>query len=393
MSRLRRAAIPLGIVFAAAALSLVLVRMRPAPPMREPSSPLPSVTTSSAVLGTGPIPVYGAGTVRPTAEIDIAPRVGGTVVWVNPSFRGGGRIAQGDPLFRIDDADYRNRVQQARANVAAQQVAVLQAEEDARIARAEYALFLARHGNTAGSDAATPLALREPQLAAARAALARDSAALADAELALSRTQVAAPFSGIVRAESVALGQLVAAGASVGRFYADDAVEVSVSLSDGAAALIPELWQLAPGDEDDGVAATVTARYGETEHSWPGYVDRARRALDERTRTIDVVVRVPDPHPREGVPLLVGQFVEVRIEGIQPERYFLVPREALRSGNELWALRAEDADDGGSQVTIVPVHVHQGVDDTVFVGGALVPGQALVTGGIEYATEGMRVRR
>ncbi len=390
MSRSRRAVLPLGIVVGAVVLSLVLVWARPDPPMRAPVSPLPTVTTSPAAPGEGPIPVHGAGTVRPTAEIDVAPRVGGAVVWVNPSFQEGGRIAQGDPFFRIDDADYRNRVQQARANVAAQRVAVLRAEEDARIARAEYDLFRARREDGA---AASPLTLREPQLAAARAALARDSAALADAELALSRTRVEAPFTGVVRRESVALGQLVAAGASVGRFYAAAAVEVAVALSDAQAALIPELWRLTPGDGDRRVAAEVVARYGDAERVWPGYVDRARRALDERTRTIDVVVRVPDADPRDGVPLLVGQFVAARIDGVRPERYFLVPRAALRSGNEVWALRAGDDGEEGTPVTIVPVRVYQSVDDVAFVGGALLPGQPLVTGGVEYATEGMRVLR
>jgi len=385
MNRRKSFLVAAGILLGAVAVAVVMVRLRPEPPLREPPSRVPFVTTAPAVAGEGAIPVYGAGTVRPRAEIDVSAQISGKVAWVSPSFQGGGRVAAGQAFFRIDDADYRNRVQQARANVAAQEVALLRAEEDARIARAEYELFRKRDPEAVPGEA-NPLALREPQLAAAGAALARDSAALADAELALARTEVLAPFNGIVRNESVAVGQFVAAGQGVGRFYATDAVEVVVPVSDADAALIPDLWRLSAGDGDRRVRATVSAEYGERSHDREGYVDRAEAALDEQTRTIDVIVRVPRPFSGAGPPLLVGQFVEVRIEGAAPERYFTVPRAALRTGNEVWALRA------GNLVAIVPVEVLQRSDDAVYVTGALEPGQAVVVSGIRIATEGMIVR-
>lgn len=385
MSRRKSVLVSAGIILGALAVSVVMVRLRPEPPLREPPSRVPFVTTATAVSGAGAIPVHGAGTVRPRAEIDVAAQINGKVAWVSPSFQGGGRVAAGQVLFRIDDADYRNRVRQASANVAAQEVTLLQAQEDARIARAEYELFRKRQPGTA-PEAASPLALREPQLAAARAALARDRAVLADAELALSRTEVLAPFSGIVRREFVDLGQFVAAGQGVGRLYATDAVEVVVPVSDAEAALIPDLWRLRAGDGDRRVRATVSAEYGDRTHDREGYVDRAEAALDEQTRTIDIIVRVPRPFSGTGPPLLVGQFVEIRIEGIAPERYFTVPRAALRTGSEVWALRADNT------VAIAPVEVLQRSDDVVYVTGALDADQRVVVGGIRIATDGMLVR-
>ena len=404
MSRRRSFLIASGILGGAVVLAAVMIALRPDPPLREPGSQTPFVTTASATGRDGAIPVYSAGTVRPRAEIDVAAQINGKVASVAPAFLSGGRVSAGEVLFRIDDADYLNRVQQARANVAAQLVGLLQAEEEARIARAEYEGFLRRRADDAPPPGeASPLTLREPQLAAARAALARDSAALADAELALSRTEVRAPFSGIVRTEMVDIGQFVAAGQGVGRLYADDAVEVVVPLSDADAALIPDLWMLDAGDGDASVEATVMAEYGDASYAWSGYVDRAEAALDEQTRTIDVVVRVPDPFAGGraaipegdgaetedgpgGPPLLVGQFVEVRIAGAAPGRYFTVPRSALRTGNEVWALRQD------SLVTIVPVGVLQRADELVYVTGSLAEGQAVVLSGLQFATEGMVVR-
>ena len=397
MSRRRSFLIATGILGGAVVLAAVMIALRPDPPLREPGSQAPFVTTAPASERDGAIPVYSAGTVRPRAEIDVAAQINGKVASVAPAFQSGGRVSTGEVLFRIDDADYQNRVQQARANVAAQLVALLQAEEEARIARAEYEGFLRRRADDAPPGEASPLTLREPQLAAARAALARDSAALADAELALSRTEVRAPFSGIVRTEFVDVGQFVAAGQGVGRLYADDAVEVVVPLSDADAALIPDLWMLDAGDGDTSVEATVMAEYGDGAYTWSGYVDRAEAALDEQTRTIDVVVRVPGPFAggrrvvdgeevADGPPLLVGQFVEVRVAGAAPERYFTVPRSALRTGNEVWALRQD------TLVTIVPVGVLQRADELVYVTGSLADGQAVVLSGLQFATEGMVVR-
>lgn len=390
-----------GIVLAAVAVVVAVVALRPDPLPRDPAPRAPVVTTVAAEPGGGPIPVLGSGTVRPRAEIEVAAEVAGKVAWVNPAFRSGGRVREGEALFRVDAADYRNRVSQARANVAAQQVALLQAEEEARLAVLEYERFRERaagKGEGAGL-AASPLALQQPQLAAARAALARDSAVLAGAELSLARTEVRAPFDALVRAESVDEGRFVAVGQSVGRLYADDAYEVVVSLPDADAALLPGLWELEGqgGSRPQGRrAAEVVARHGSARYAWAGHVDRAEAALSERTRTITVIVSVPRPfspgRPVSGLegagpPLLIGQFVDVRIEGVAPGRYWVVPRSALRSGAEVWAL-AND-----STLTIVPVQVLQRSEERVWVAGRFPPGPRVVTAGISVATEGMRVSR
>ena len=76
-------------------------------------------------------------------------------------------------------------------------------------------------------------------------------------------------------------------------------------------------------------------------------------SLDEQTRTIDVIVRVPDPFSASAAaggagaaggnpPLLVGEFVEVEIQGLAMDGCFELPRAALHAGDEVWAVN-----DGG----------------------------------------------
>ena len=384
----------------AGAVASVLIAQRPEPAPREPASRIPVALTDVVVAGSGPVVVHATGTVRPSTQIDVAAAIGGQVVWVDPAFQTGGRVSRNQVLFRLDDVDHRHRVERARADVTVQRVELLKVEEEARVAREQFERF--RRTNAGASADAGPLALWEPQVEAARAVLDRERAALAEAELGLARTQVQAPIAGVVRSESVEAGQFVTAGRTVGQLHALDAVEVVVQISDGDAALIPGLWDLRPGVADRRVPTRVIADYGGERYAWPGYVDRVEPARDEQTRNLDAIVRVPDPLSGGAAvqvnsagggggdtaarpPLMVGQFVEVEVQGVTPDRYFRVRRPALRSGDEVWAVH-------GDVLTILPVQVLQRVGEEVYLTGALTAGQPVVVGGIEIATEGMVVR-
>ena len=396
MSRKFSVVTAVAIIVVSVALAAFLISRAPEPVRIELPPQIPFVQTGLIRAGSGPIPVFASGTVRPSAEVDIVPQVGGRIVWVDPGFQSGGRVAAGQMIFRMDEVDFQYRIEEAEANLAASRVALLNEQEQALIARQQYELYSDLRGDEGSPSMTNPLTLREPQLNLAQAAFDRDEAMLADANLALSRTTVTAPFDGFVQEESVDVGQIVAAGQPVGRIFATDAVEVIVPLSDSDAALIPELWSLSAGDGNQAVAVRVVARYGDGTYAWDGYVDRAKASLDRQTRTIDVIVRVPDPlHsgvPMDGTvpldgapPLLVGKFVEVEIDGLELEPYYRAPRAALQSGNKVWIV-----EDGGL-VSIVPVRVLQRRSDEVYVTGALQTGQAVITGGIQFATEGMRV--
>lgn len=389
-SRLRNLLIAGGIILGAVVIAAGTILLRPEPPRTPSTAGTPVVTTAPVDAWSEPLLVSGSGTVRPSAEIDVVPQVGGRVVWVSPDFVSGGRVNAGDPLLRIEQADFLNLVAQAQAQVAQDEVALLQAEEEARIAADEYRRFQARSGATGDP---TPLTLRQPQLSAARAALERSRASLADAELALGRTEITAPFRGVVRSETIDVGGIAAAGQPVGRMYASDVVEVVVPLSDADAGLLVGVWDLRAGAVDRRLPTEVFTSLGARRFVWDGYVDRAEAALDEQTRTIDVVVRVPSPftpgRPVDGAetpagpPLLVGQFAQVEMEGVQGD-YFLLPRAALQVDDEVWVV-----EDGS--VRIVPVDVIQRRGSDIFVLGDLAEGDAVVTSGIEVATNGMQV--
>lgn len=421
-----------GILAVGAGIAVAMVMLRPEPPKEEPPPRTPLVRTVPAEVRTGAVRVTGSGTVRPRASVSLAPQVSGQVVYVHPSLVSGGRVRQGQTLVRIDPADYENAVRRAQADVAQQQVGVLQTEEEAAIARAEYEQFQERRARRttapyAGIDAddyaarvvpqgrettaerpsngPNPLVLREPQLEAAQASLERARAGLEDAQLALARTTITAPFDGYVQSETVDIGSYVAPGQGLAEIYAADLVEVVVPLSDDEAALIPDLWTIEAGRAEQRIPAAVSASYGAQRYQWDAYVDRAEATLDDQTRTIDVILRVPAPFRGGSVlsaspelgdgadlvasqapPLLVGKFVRTEIEGVALDRYLAVPRRALRRNDRVWTV-VED-----SLLRIVPVQVIQQVDEQVLITGDLYDGQPVITSDLAVVTDSMKVR-
>ena len=367
----------------------LLFGMRAEPAEVEPPRVIPTVSTVPARVTQGAIKVRGGGTVRPSAEVTIASQVGGRVVWTSPALVSGGRFLENEPLLRIDPADYENAVEAAEADVAQREVALLEAEENARLALDEWRRLAAREN----LDPTPPNALvtRQPQLDAAAAALRSAGARLEDARLALERTWIRAPFNGIVREETVDLGQFVAAGQTVGRLYATDAVEIVVPLSDNEAALIERLWSARAGDAATRIPVAITSEYGGLEYAWSGYVDRAESALDEQTRTVDVVVTVPEPFaapeddPRRP-PLLLGSYATVDIEGASFEEYAVVPAAAVRDGDVLWTVEND------TLLVMTPVEPIQEVDDEAMVLGSIADGTPVIVSMLLFVTDGMTVR-
>ncbi len=410
----------------AVAIAALLIVLRPEPEEQDEPAPVPLVQTVGYEVSTGPIEIYGSGTVQPREEVTLGAEVAGRLVYVNPAFQEGSRVPGGAVLFRIDASDYNNRVRSAQADIAAQDVAVLQAQEEMAIAGAELQRFAQRQSTRealsrsidendyaarilppeglrttaperTSSQTAEPniLATREPQLRSARAARERAQAQLADARLALSRTVVRAPFAGIVRSEDAAVGTLVQPGQALGSMVASGSYEVRISLTEAEANLVPALF--AAGSVR--VPATVMLDFGDTTWRWNAYVDRVDPILDPETRTIDVFLRVPDPM-RGGVPvvgeeqadigpsppLLLGSFVSAAISGGSEQAFARIPLGALRPDDQIWVLR-------GGELKIVPVEVLQRTDEFAYVtGDGLGERGVVITSPLRTPVDGMPLR-
>ena len=385
--RRRRLTLQATIIIIGALIASALLLSRPAPERITTPRLAPLVTARVMTPRSTPLVVEGTGTVRPAAEITLSAEVGGRVVVVSPKLVRGGVFSAKDTLFKLDDQSYRNAVSVAQAEVEQRKVDVALAAQNQLIAQREYELLKQRLGSDAPPDTslAAQLARQQPQYEAAEASLYRAEAQLADAELNLERTAVLAPFSGRVRSEAVDIGQFISPGQAVADIYGTEAVEVDVSLSTRQAALIDGLWT------DDGAGRTpavVRSEFGGSWHEWNGFVDRASGALDEATRTVQIVIRVPDPFDASAIrpPLLVGSYTRSRIAGRAVGAHYAIPRTALRDGSSVWTATTQ-----GTLVSL-PVEVIQEIQDTVFILADIGDTTRVIVSDLAVMTEGMKIR-
>ena len=386
MSTRKKRFIQLGISVVLIAMGvvclLVLTASKPEMKKRKPPAPVPMVRTIKTNSGPQTVYIQGEGTVRPLREIILVPEVGGKVIRVSPALVNGGVFKEGDTLLQIDPVDYELAVTLAGAKVKEAESRLELAEEEALAAVEEWRLL---YPDSAGEDSKpSALVAKEPQLAAAQARLEADKADLRKALLSLERTKLKAPFAGRVGEKKVDVGQYVSPGQPLGTLYSTEAAEIVVPLEGGDL-----FWFDVPAftsTDGRGAPAVVRANIAGRELSWPGKVVRTEGRLDERTRMINVVVRVDKPYARRP-PLVFGLFVPVEIEGRKVQSVTVIPRAALHQGNVVWIV------DKASRLRFRKVEVARVQGDEVIVTKGLEDGETVVTTPLKAVTDGMAVRK
>lgn len=359
--------------------AVAFIATKPEPKRVAPPRSPPRVEVSSIPRETRAAEVEALGTLVPERQVRLQPEVSGVVRKVSPRLVPGGRVREGAVLVRIDARNYRIAVEQARAQVARAEVELRLEQGRQRVAKAEWALL----GDDTGGEADEELALRKPQLDNAEAALASARSVLRRAELDLSRTILRAPFDGFVQAESVDEGQRIGPEAQVATLVGTRAFWVQVSLPPSALGYV----QL-PSDGEPGSRAMVRSAAPGREVEREGRVIRLLGDLDPKGKMARLLVEIRDPMAlgAEGAkPLLLGEVVEVRIEGRRLESVYVVPRLALREDRSVWTVR-----DGKLAIRHVDV-VWRG-KDRVFVRGDLGSVAQIVTSRIATPVDGMAVR-
>ena len=326
--------------------------------------------------------IQAVGTVVPSQDITLSPRVSGEIIERSPSFTPGGYVEKGDTLLQIDPADYRNTLQQRRSelNRALSDLKVEMGRQEA--AMEEYRLY----GDTL-SEQNRSLVLREPQLESVKASVQSARAAVEQAELNLQRTTIRAPFDAQILDRNVNVGSQVAPGDDLGRLVGVDSywVEASVPLS-------KVRWL--NFSEDGGQRGSEVRVRNRT--AWPegefrrGYLDQLVGALEGQTRMARVLVTVPDPRGYQSgsanrPSLMVGSFVEANMEGKELAEVVRLDRDYLREDETVWVMH-----DGKLQIREVDI-VFQDAR-YAYISSGLQDGDQVITTNLSTVTEGAPVR-
>ena len=376
-----------GILAGAIVLTVGLGAVKPKTEKEESEKPPLVVRTADAELKEQTVFATFQGEVRAKTNIQLVTQVSGKVTAVSNKFIEGGEFKAGETLLQIDDADYLVALKSAEASVASAKV-------DLEVEQATAANRAKEWRDLQGKpiEQANPLLLNKPQIDRAKARLAAARAELAAAKLNYERTKISAPFNGRIMSKSAELGQFMARGASVGRVFATESMEVRIPMTD---VQISELGLIlgysADSDNSEEIPATVSAVFGDSRRNWEGYVKSVDASVDAQTRLLFATIVVDQPFSQNrisAIPLVPGLFVDVEIPSPQRLVGLELPRTALRNGNQVYAYHDD-------VLRLKPVRVIYTSQEKVIVAqdtSEIAVGEKVITSSVPGAYDGMSVK-
>jgi membrane fusion protein (multidrug efflux system) len=277
-------------------------------------------------------------------SVVIKPEIEGLVESIE--FEEGQHVEKGALLVRLKNDTQKAILREAIANRA--------------LAQSEYDRTQQLVTRDAASAARKDQVVAELEIAKARVDKAR-----AD----LDRTEIRAPFSGVVGFRTVNPGDAVDENKPIVRIDAIDRLQLSFSTSDHAVAIAH------PGMP---IEATVAPYPGEV---FPGEVYVVSPTLDPATRRLVLKAWVPNEDRR----LRPGMFAEVALEVGHREAAISVPEAAIvfdHQGTFVWRVTGDD------HAERVPIETGLRTGGIVEVTMGLHPGDTIVTAGVHKVSEG-----
>jgi multidrug efflux system membrane fusion protein len=323
-------------------------------------------------------PLRYSAAIEPGTRVDVAFRVGGYVTSIaalgGRLVQDGDSVTEGMVLASVRLADYDEKVNQARAQLAEARAA--RDAATAAVGRAE-ALFAARSLTRPELDQA------RSTLAAIDARIAGATALVSDAELARADTSIRAPMSGVILKRLVEVGALVGPGMP-GFVIADTrTVKVVVGVADTLLASFP-------------LGATETVRTDALPgRRFEGRVTKVSPTADPRSRLFDVEVTLANG---DGAlkPGMVAAVQVARVAGVTPPvgEALVLPLSAVvrppgeRDGYAVYVLREQD---GVSTAQLRRVTLGELLGNDITVVDGLTGGERVIVQGATIVTDGDRV--
>jgi multidrug efflux pump subunit AcrA (membrane-fusion protein) len=392
------------------------------------------------------ITVYG--TTQASEVWTTIAEVNGRAVEVHSRFELGEVLPADMLLVRIDPTDYKLAEKRFEAEAAAKriqldeldqnkknledivdlqkrQLALTKAERD-RLSKAFERAAVSRSGlevaelayqrsRTALQETLNSLALLPVRRELAQAQLDVATTQLEQARRDLSECEIRLPMAGRCASKSVEVNQYVTTGERLGTFLALQTTEVVAMLETRRMpALFPggieELGTLDFTRMDLGeslwkrihIPVKVSWGLGDRRSVWWGRVARIASSLDPGTRTVPVIIEVPDPYTniRPGIrpPLIPEVFCELTIYGTTVDNVMVIPRDALRDG-QVYLLRDGKSEQRDGKLDVLGGKLHKQQvtvlvkeEDLVVISAGLETDDLVILTDLFPATEGVPLR-
>ena len=378
-----------------------------------PTPAILEVSTAPAVVRQLPRFFEATGTLAADVQTDVQPQTAGKVVAVGVDM--GSAVSKGQMLVRLEDADYKLRMDQAVAQLDSAKAAVSQAEEklglrpgqkfdpervaDVSVARANFNLAESNFQRAqklieSGDISRAEFDQRKSQLDALKQAyesaiaqarqnyaavmVARTNVTNAETQVALARrtlsyTVVTAPIGGYVLERPLDVGTYVSTTTKVATIVKPNPLWIRIDIPEQA------VRQIRAGQS---VSLSTT--------SWPdrtfsGRVVRISPNVSASSRTLTVEAEIDN----RGGALKPGQFATVRVLLPQSEAAVLVPQRALRTisgATYVFVIK-----NGHAEQRLVQSGQAEG--DLIEIKSGVVTDEVVATSNVEQLSDGAVVRQ
>jgi len=375
--------------------------------------PVVDVTTSASIMRELPRFFEATGSLAGDQQTDVAPSIAGKVVAVGVDL--GSYVRRGQMLLKLDDVDFKLRVDQAQAQLDQAKAELKEAEEKVgirpgqpfdpnrvpEVANARVALELAEKnlrraekliesGDVSRSyydeqkakrdqlKEQYEVALSEARQHFASVGNSRAQVSNAESQLALARSNLSyatlfSPIDGFVAERNADLGEYVSPTTKVASIVKINPLRIRIDIPEQA---IPEVQV--------GQAVSITTS------AWPdknfsGRIARLSPNVSATSRTLTVEAEIQNP----GGALKPGQFATVRILQARAEPAVLVPARAVHT--EAGVSRLFVIKDGHAQQRIVQLGQTEG--DLVEIKSGVVAEEQVATSNVEKLSDGLAVRQ
>jgi multidrug efflux system membrane fusion protein len=344
-----------------------------------------SIPVVAAGAHRGDMPVYleGLGTVTAFNTVTVKPRVDGQLIRVN--FTEGQFVHEGDTLAEIDPRPFQVALGQAQGNLAQAKGTLAKDEAALKDAQVNYerdqALF--QEKIIAKQQLDTQLATvgqAQGVIEADKAAVAGAQAAIESAKLNLTYTKITAPLSGRIGLRQVDAGNMVHSSDTTGIAVITQLQPIAVLFSIPEDQLPPVLEKLRHGTK---MPVTAFDRAGRNK-----LAEGTLLTVDNQIDTTTGTSKLKAIFPNNESTLFPNQFVNVRLALDTKRNVLIIPVAAIQrgpTGTFVYVVR----DDDTVAVRSVKTGLTQGTDVSIEEG--LQAGEKVVTDGAEKLTEGTKV--
>jgi multidrug efflux system membrane fusion protein len=358
------------VLLAAAVAGTIVVRSMAAGKAKAPA-PVRLVPVVTALVRSGDVPVNlsGLGTVVPTEAVTVRTRVDGQLMNVN--FKEGQMVRKDELLMQVDPRPYQVQLLQAEGQLAKDQAALKDAQLDLQRYQS-----LVKQGILPQQQLDSQVATTDQD----QAAIKTDQAAVASARLNLTYCRITAPLAGKAGLRLVDPGNMVHATDTNGLVVITPVAPIDVLFT-------------IPADNIQHVLANTRGGKALAVEAWDRDFTRKLAtgvlvAVDNQVDPATGTVKLKAQFPNQDGALFPNQFVNAKLRTDTLANVLIVPGAAVQrspKGSFVYVVKADHTVD----MRLVEVQLAEA--DSVVLKGGVRSGDQVVIDGLDKLSPGMKV--